>query len=148
MVTAMPVGNKGPLDSLLGGISHKLESMSDGIKGSFFFLPPKGDSCKAIKLMSFGEGFLTTEKAALHFNAMSFSTVPFPPTVCCDTMELNSRAAEITVKEKWEIKRHQLQEKVFYFLSKEENKIAINKTDRSKMLVPGGERQRCLLCGK
>lgn len=68
------------------------------LKGAFFSLY-KGNSLQSNKMaMSFEEGFLTTKKPVLDFDATPFSTVPFPPTVCCDTMKLNSRAAEITVK--------------------------------------------------
>lgn len=69
-----------------------------GLKGGFFPLV-KGNSLQSNKMaMNFEEGFLTTKKPVLDFNAMSFSTDPFLPTVCYDSMELNSRAAEITVK--------------------------------------------------
>lgn len=69
-----------------------------GLKGGFFPLV-KGNSLQSNKIAtSFEEGFLTTKKPVLDFNAMSFSTVAFPPTVCYDSMELNSRAAEITVE--------------------------------------------------
>lgn len=68
------------------------------LKGAFFSLA-EGNSLQSNKTaMSFEEGFLTTKKPVLDFDATPFSTVPFPPTVCYDTMELNSRAAEITVK--------------------------------------------------
>lgn len=47
------------------------------LKGGFFPLA-KGDSLQSNKMaMSFEEGFLTTKKPVLDFNAISFSTVPF-----------------------------------------------------------------------
>lgn len=69
-----------------------------GLRGTFFSLA-KENSLQSNKTeRSCKEGFLTTTKPVLDFDALSFSTVPFPPTVYYDTVELTSRAAEITVK--------------------------------------------------
>lgn len=58
--------------------------------------PPKGRPCKAMKwqrALKREEGFPTTQKPVLRLHAVSLA-----PTVCPDTMELNSRAAETAVK--------------------------------------------------
>lgn len=53
-----------------------------GLNDVFSSLTKGNNSLQSNEMaMSFEEGFLTTKKPVLDFDAMSFSTVPFPPTV-------------------------------------------------------------------